>query len=111
MKNKFSRSVFALTAGLALGLVLAPAASAAIETVTLPSAGSPLVAVRLMFSAGSIHDPAGKEGLSSLTALMVGQSATQKRSYSDLLEALYPLAAEIEVKSDREVTVFAGQVH
>jgi len=32
----------------------------AIETVELPSPGSPLVAVRLMFRAGSIHDPKGR---------------------------------------------------
>lgn len=81
------------------------------ELVTLPNPDSPLVSVRLLFDAGSIHDPEGKEGLASLTALMVSQASTQKRSYTDLLEALYPLAASIDSNTDREVTIFSGEVH
>ncbi len=34
----------------------------AIEVVTLPSANSPLVSIRLQFDAGSIHDPGGQGG-------------------------------------------------
>src|SRR6185295_3975576 len=45
-----------------------------IDTLAVPSAGSPLVAVRLLFRAGSIDDPAGKEGLAALTGLMLGQA-------------------------------------
>ena len=81
------------------------------EVVTLPSAGSPLVAVRLMFRTGSIDDPEGKDGLSALTALMVGSAGTAKRSFKELSEALYPMAASIDVAADREVTVFTGEVH
>jgi zinc protease len=84
--------------------------SANVDLVTLPSA-SPLVAVRLLFDAGSIHDPAGKEGLASLTALMVSQGGTQKRTYSQMLDAFYPLAAGIGSNVDREVTLFTGTVH
>jgi len=80
------------------------------EIVALPSPGSPLVAIRLLFRVGSIDDPAGKEGLASLTALMVAQASTAKRPYSQLLEDLYPLAAEIKSNTDREVTVFSGTV-
>jgi zinc protease len=79
--------------------------------VTLPAADSPLVAVRLMFTAGSIYDPPGKEGLAALTGLMVGQAGTAERSYTELVDALYPLAASIDVATDREVTVISGQVH
>jgi zinc protease len=116
------RSFLALALLLA-GALAAPGASAqnaqpqqgsprasAIEVVTLPSE-TPLVAVRLLFDAGSIHDPAGKEGLATLTALMVSQGDTQKRSYSQLLDALYPMAASISFNTDREVTVFTGTVH
>lgn len=95
-----------------LGLaVAAPVAASPIETVTLPNASSPLVAIQIRFDAGSIHDPAGKEGLAALTALMIGQAGTQKRSYTDLLEALYPMAAEINASTDREVTVIGGLIH
>jgi zinc protease len=89
----------------------AQAATATIETVLLPSPQSPLVAVRLMLDVGSIHDPAGKEGLAALTALMVGQAGTTERTYSELADALYPMAASIEASTDREVTVIAGEVH
>jgi zinc protease len=87
-----------------------PKAGSAIEMVTLPSE-SPLVAIRLLFDAGSIHDPAGKEGLAALTSLMVSEGGTQKRSYSEMLDALYPMAAGITSNVDREVTLFSGTVH
>ncbi len=89
----------------------APAGAAPIEVVTLESPGSPLVAVRLQFAVGSIDDPAGKEGLAALTGLMVASAGTAQRSYGALAEALYPLAASIEVSTDRELTVIGGEVH
>ncbi|MDX1501864.1 MAG: pitrilysin family protein [Thermoanaerobaculia bacterium] len=92
-------------------LSCAPSAQSPIEVVTLPSPDSPLVAIRLMFRVGSIHDPAGKEGLSALTALMVGEAGSEAREYSELIDALYPMAASIQVSSDREVTVIRGEVH
>ena len=98
-----------LLAGLAANTAAAQQASG-IKTVALPS-DSPLVAIRLMFDVGSIHDPKGKEGLAALTSFMVGQAGTQKRSYSDLLEALYPMAAAIGTDGDREVTVLSGMIH
>lgn len=86
-------------------------AAPAIDLVTLPEPGSPLVAIRLMLTVGSIHDPEGKEGLAGLTALMVGDAGTAKRTYGELIDALYPMAASIEVSFDREVTVISGVVH
>jgi zinc protease len=81
------------------------------QVVAVPSAGSPLVAIRLLFDAGSIYDPAGKEGLAALTAQMIGQSGTAKHSYSQLVEALYPMASSIDSNADREVAVFYGEAH
>lgn len=86
-------------------------AASNIQTVTLPSPESPLVPVRLMFKVGSIHDPAGKEGLAALTGMMVGDAGTQQRSYSELIDALYPMASSIDVSTDREVTVISGVAH
>lgn len=97
-----------LTMALALGAGAAPAR--AIEVVALPSE-SPLVSVRLQLAAGSIYDPAGKEGLASLTALMIGQAGTQNRSYNELIDALYPMAASINTRTDREITLVYGTVH
>jgi zinc protease len=100
--------------GFAMGGMISTGAAAETpetpEIVSLPSASSPLVAIRLLFRAGSIDDPAGKEGLAALTSLMVSQASTAKRPYSQLLEDLYPLAAEIDGNTDREVTVFSGTV-
>jgi zinc protease len=101
----------ATSASIASSPVRAQAPSSGMQVVAAPSSGSPLVAVRLLFAAGSIHDPAGKEGLAALTAQMIGQSGTAKRSYSQLVEALYPMAAAIDSNADREVTVFSGEVH
>jgi zinc protease len=116
--RKLTATVTAVTAALTLGLALAgsaaaqgaPAAPGDIKVVALPGE-SPLVAVRLMFDVGSIDDPKGKEGLAALTAAMIGEAGTQKRSYTQLLEELYPMAASIGTNADREVTLFEGEVH
>ncbi|MFQ5525786.1 MAG: M16 family metallopeptidase [Thermoanaerobaculia bacterium] len=81
------------------------------EVVALPSTDSPLVAIRLLFKVGSMHDPKGKEGLASLTGLMLSQSGTAHRSYAEAVDKLYPMAASINVTTDREVTVISGEVH
>jgi len=92
-----------------LGQGAAPAP--AVRTVTLPSPGSPLVAVQLQFEVGSIDDPAGKEGLAALTGMMLTSAGTSERSYAELVDALYPMAASIDVGTDRELTVISGMVH
>jgi len=43
--------------------------------------------------------------------MMIGEAGTQQRSYTDLVEALYPMAASISTNVDREVTVIGGTVH
>lgn len=102
---------------LALLVVLTAACSpaghddGAIETVTLPRADSPLIALRLLFQVGSMHDPVGKEGLAALTGMMVGNAGTAEHAYGELIDLLYPMAAAIEVATDREVTVISGLVH
>lgn len=98
-------------AALLLTTTAAVPAWAAPELVELHSDASPLVSIRLQFDAGSIYDPPGKEGLAALTGLMVAESGTRKRSYGDLLEALFPMAASIGLNTDREVTVINGTVH
>lgn len=90
---------------------VAGASGAEPATVLLPSPHSPLVAIRLAFRTGSIDDPKGKEGLAALTATVMAEGATREHSYAEILEALYPLAAEVHVQVDKEMTVFAGTVH
>jgi zinc protease len=117
MDRRVARALCVVCTGVALLVAAVPAraqrtpAGAEIETVELASPGQPLVAVRLLFEVGSIHDPEGKEGLAALTGLMLGQAGTEEHTYGELLDALYPMAAQIEVNTDREVTGISGVTH
>ena len=84
---------------------------AGIRTVFLPSPANPLVAIRILFQVGAVDDPKGKEGLARLTAVMLGKGGSKARTYAELLDALYPLAAQIRVYGDKETVVFEGTVH
>ena len=79
--------------------------------VRLPSPKSPLVTLRLVFQVGAADDQPGKEGLANLTAAMLGESGTLKRTWSEVLDALYPIAAEIQYYGDKDTFVFTGTVH
>ena len=79
--------------------------------IGLPISGSPLVTIRIVFETGSVNDPAGKNGLNALTALMMGRGGTQSMSYQELTTMLYPWAASIDAQADKEVTTLIGQVH
>jgi zinc protease len=94
--------------------VLASGAAAAAErpdSTFLPSASSPLVAVRFLFRAGSQDDPRGKEGLAALTAAMVAEGGTKELPYDEILKRFYPMAAGLDGECRKEVTVFSGVVH
>ena len=79
--------------------------------VMLPVKEDPTISFRLLFKVGSQNDPAGKEGLAALTASLITHGATQKHSYEELLELLYPMAAEIGGQVDKEMTVIYGRIH
>ena len=72
---------------------------------------NPIVSFRLVFHAGSIDDPKGKEGLTALTATLLSEGGTRELTSAQLLEALFPMAAELEVVPDKEFTTFSGRVH
>lgn len=85
-----------------------PAANLA--TLLQPSS-SPLVDVRLLFNTGAMDDPAGKEGLATLTAAMVADAGSADLTYEQIQKALFPMAAGFGSQVDKEMTVFGGQVH
>ena len=87
------------------------APAAAVRTTLLPSKDSSIIYFRILFRTGSIDDPAGKEGLASLTARMLGGGGTRSLTYSQVLEALYPMAAAIGVQADKEAVVITGRCH
>lgn len=81
------------------------------DFVELKLASSNKVTFKFMFRNGSIADPGGKEGLTFLTASLVGDGGTGSLTSTELKDLLYPLAAEISYSADKEVTIFTFAVH
>ncbi len=81
------------------------------EAVVLPVPADPTVSFAIAFAVGSQDDPAGKEGLAYLTATMMAEGATAQHSWADILKLLYPMAADYNVRVDKERTTFTGRVH
>ncbi len=71
----------------------------------------PRLEVKLVFAAGSAHDPPGKEGLAALTARMITDGGSQDLRIDEIKKALFPVAASFDSGVDREMTVFTGVVH
>ena len=84
---------------------------APVSIIGLQTPNSPLVTLRIGFETGSIDDPAGKNGLNALTALMVGRGGTESMTYEAIIEAMYPWSASISAQFDKEMTVIVGEVH
>src|SRR5213593_4477064 len=80
------------------------------DTVLLPGS-SPLVSFRILFGVGSALDPKGKEGVAALTAALISGGGTRKLSYSEIIEAMYPMATSFTAQVDKEMTVFYGTTH
>ncbi len=80
------------------------------ETVVMESS-SPLVDLRFLFLAGAADDPAGKEGLATLTAMMVSDAGSEAMAYPEIQQALFPLAAGFGAQVDKEMTTFSGRAH
>ena len=81
------------------------------NSVGLYTPTSPLITFRISFQTGSVDDPRGQSGLNALTALTIGQGGTRDLTYQELTETLYPWAASIGVRFDKELTTVIGRVH
>jgi zinc protease len=92
----------------------APAAAAGpaanIEVLVQKSA-LPQIRFKLLFAAGSAHDPKGKEGLAALTAMMVASAGSSERKIDEVNQALFPLAGSFGEQTDKEMTTFTGSIH
>jgi zinc protease len=80
------------------------------ETLPIPNS-SPLVTFRILLKTGSANDPAGKEGVAALTASMLSRGGSREKSYAQIVEALFPMAASVGAQVDKEMTVFEGTAH
>jgi zinc protease len=87
-----------------------PGAGAAVPLVQQKSP-LPQLNVKLLFTVGSAHDPAGKEGLARLTAAMISDAGSQALSIDEINAALYPIAGSFRESVDKEMTTFTGVVH
>ena len=88
-----------------------PSPQPAAAPVLMPQKQDPNVAVKLWFKVGSQNDAKGKEGLAALTAAMISEGGTKDRTYDQILEELFPLAASYDVSVDKEMSVVTGVVH
>ena len=79
--------------------------------ILLPVTNDPTISFRLWFKVGAQDDPAGKEGLAALTGAMLTDASTQTNSYEQILDKLYPLAANYDVSASMEMTVVHGRTH
>jgi zinc protease len=96
-----------LAAALALSL---SATAFAAETLLQPGK-SPLISFRILVRTGAASDPAGQEGVASLTAAMLARGGTAQRSYDEIVEAMFPMATSVDTQVDKEMTVFSGTTH
>jgi zinc protease len=71
----------------------------------------PQLDLKLLFTVGSAHDPAGKEGLAALTAAMIADGGSTHLTSSQIQTALYPMAASFSAAVDKEMTTFTASVH
>ncbi len=87
------------------------AAAPKIPIIALPATEKAGVTIALRFRTGSIDDPKGKAGLTQLAAQTMIEGGTVALDAKSLLEALFPIAAELHVRVDREETTFTAHVH
>lgn len=90
---------------------LEPKAADATFDVLVQKSKLPQIRFKLLFSAGSAHDPKGKEGLAALTAAMIASSGSTERKIDEVNKALFPLAGSFTEQTDKEMTTFTGSIH
>ncbi|MDX1981910.1 MAG: pitrilysin family protein [Bryobacteraceae bacterium] len=72
---------------------------------------SPLITIRVVFGVGAASDPAGKEGLASLTAAMIAEGGTARTPYKQIVDAMFPMATAVDWQVDKEMTAFVVETH
>jgi zinc protease len=86
------------------------APSAPLKVVTVPSQ-LPQLNIKLLFRAGSAHDPKGKEGLAALSAAMIAEAGSRALRIDEIRKALFPMAGSIDAQVDKEMTTFTLGIH
>lgn len=89
----------------------APPAGKTTFDVLVQKSRLPQIRFKLLFNAGSAHDPVGKEGLAELTASMVASAGSSERKSDEITKALFPMAGTFNAQTDKEMTTFTGAIH
>ena len=71
-----------------------------IELIVAPVTKLPLVTVAILSDAGSVCDPAGREGIAQLAAKLMLEGGTEKCDGTELTERFERLGASIESQAD-----------
>jgi zinc protease len=74
-------------------------------------ADAPVIALRVVFEAGSADDPPALPGLTHLTALTMLEGRAGEVTYAERERLLFPMAAHISLHVEREQVVFSARVH
>lgn len=89
---------------------LCVSALAAPPTVLLPGK-SPLVTFRFVFLTGAASDPVDKPGLANLTCETLSLSGTKQMTYKQIVDALFPMAVQIQSYTDKQMMTFTAETH
>jgi zinc protease len=91
---------------------VAPASDAAADIpLVLQTSPLPQLSLKLLFTTGSAHDPAGKEGLAALTAAMIAEAGSTAMTIDEIRAVLYPMAGAFHARADKEMTTLTGAIH
>ncbi len=91
-------------------IAAAPAAAGVLNVIAVPSQ-LPQLNVKLLFRAGSAHDPKGKEGLAALAASMIAEAGSRALRIDEIRTALFPMAGSTSGQVDKEMTTFTLGIH
>ena len=97
----------------AIAPILVASSAGAGAQIPLVEQKSPLpqLDVKLLFTVGSAHDPAGKEGLAALTASMITEAGSKALTVDQIEAALYPIAGSFSNQVDKDMTAFTAIIH
>ena len=82
-----------------------------VDVVTLPKGSSPVLTLRLLFRAGAADDPEDRAGATALAAQLMVEGGTERLDATAFKAKLFPWAASIDARVDKEMTVFTARVH
>lgn len=109
-RRRFFAGIFVLCL-ISFGISCSKATPSKITTELLPVEGSPLVSFRILLNVGSANDMVGKEGLCRLTLSMLASGGTKTKTFKDISREFYPMAASVDLRVEKEMSVFTGTVH